>query len=437
MWRHRVERQNPASSRHSGPGRRNRRRGLAPLRHRGFRYLLSGQLASNIGDACYAVALPWYVLAESGGTLLLGTTLVAYGLPRTALMAFGGLASDRWRPWTVMMVSDIVRTVAAAALAVAALLGPARAEFLVPVAVVLGAGEGLFLPGSFVIAPKLLPDTELQAGNALSYSGTQLSLLIGPALGSVVVPWLGVGAAFAVDAVTFALSALSLAGIRSASTPAVPRRHTVAGKPTLRRLLLGEPTLLVVLAITLAGSLGSGGLSEVAVPALAHGPLHTGAGGYGALLAALGAGALLGTVVAARLSRPRRPAVLCSAACLMQALMIGLAPYLGGAVTAGLALFGYGLCNALANIIMITALQRWAPPNLLGRVMGLLLLAGFGIFPISAAFGALLVDRLGPAPFFPVAGAILVAAVLGSMTQRRWRDLGRVPSHGRDGASET
>jgi MFS family permease len=100
---------------------------LTPLRHRGFRLLAGGQLASNIGDACYAVALPWYVLAEHGGVLLLGTVLVAYGVPRTVLLAVGGHASDRWRPWTVMMSADVLRVIAVAALAVAAALGPARA----------------------------------------------------------------------------------------------------------------------------------------------------------------------------------------------------------------------------------------------------------------------------------------------------------------------
>ncbi|QUQ64354.1 MFS transporter [Kutzneria sp. CA-103260] len=411
-------------------------RSLAPLRHRDFQYLVSGQLASNIGDACYAVALPWYVLAERGGTLLLGTVLVAYGLPRTVLMAFGGAASDRWRPWTVMMASDVVRTVGAAALAVVALLGPARAESLVPIAIVLGAGQGLFLPASFVIAPTLLPDRELPAGNALTAGGTQLALLIGPAVASVVVGSLGIAAAFVVNAATFALSALSLARIRSAKrrstpAPAADSGNAVPARTTLRQLLRGEPALLVVLVVTLAGNFGTGGLSEVAVPALAHGPLNTGAVGFGGLIAALGAGALLGTLGAAQLSRPRRPAVLCSAVCLAEASMIAVTPYLGGAIAVGVGLFGYGLFNGMANVVMITALQRWAPPNLLGRVMGLLLLAGFGIFPVSVAFGAFVVDRFGPIPFFPVAGLILLLAVIGSMTQRRWRDLGvAVPREG-------
>ncbi len=141
-------------------------RALAPLRQRGFRLLTIGQVTSNVGDACYAVALPWYVLAAHGGVLLLGTVLAAYGVPRTALIAVGGWASDRWRPQTVMMATDAVRALALAALAVAAAAGPARAVVLVPIAVVIGAGEGLFLPGSFSIIPSLLSGDDLQAGGS-------------------------------------------------------------------------------------------------------------------------------------------------------------------------------------------------------------------------------------------------------------------------------
>jgi MFS family permease len=402
-------------------------RSLVPLRHKGFRFLVGGQLASNFGDACYAVALPWYVLAEHGGTLLLGTVLVAYGVPRTVLVAFGGSASDRWRPWSVMMTSDLVRTVAAAALAVVAFAGPARAEFLIPVAVLLGAGEGLFLPGSFAIVPGLLPDDDLQAGNALSSSTTSLAALAGPAVGGALVAFLGPAPAFAIDAASFALSALSLAGVRSvqrragAAAPVVTPSGT---KLTLRRLLRREPVLVIIMAIVTAANLGSGGLGEVAIPALAHGPLHTGASGYGILVAAMGAGALVGTLAAGAVRRFRRPAIVGSMVYLAEVAFAALAPYVGGPVGAGVALALFGLMNGFANIVVITAIQRWAPPQVLGRVMSILVLSAFGIFPISVAFGALVVNGLGAAAFFPISAGILALAVLGGLASRRWRDLG-------------
>jgi MFS family permease len=251
-------------------------RGLGPLRHRGFRLLAGGQLASNAGDSFYAVALPWYVLADHGGTILLGTVLVAYGIPRTALVVVGGHASDRWHPWTVMMSTDAARALAVAALAVAAATGPARAVVLVPIAAVLGAGEGLFMPGSFAIVPALLPDEDLQSGNALASAGTQLAMLIGPAAGGAMVAFLGPAPAFALDAASFLISAVTLAGIRAARRPlasaeaAAAQRSqaaeatadqspAAAGGPTLLSVLRSERALQIGLLVTVAANLGSGG----------------------------------------------------------------------------------------------------------------------------------------------------------------------------------
>jgi MFS family permease len=446
-------------------------RSFTPLRHRGFRLLAGGQLASNVGDAFYMVALPWYVLADHGGALLLGTVLAAYGVPRTVLLAVGGHASDRWHPWTVMMVSDGVRVLAAAGLAVAAAAGPARAAILVPIAVVLGAGEGMFLPGSFAIIPELLPDEDLQAGNALVSAGTQLATLIGPALGGVMVALIGPSPAFGLDAASFAVSALTLLRVgvvkRTATatpTTATPATATPAATPapdgqtvstpaettsgtipdqgttsdqgtipdqgndaTVLGTLRAERALQIALLVTVVANLGSGGMDGVALPSLAHGPLHAGAGGFGGLIAAFGGGALLGTLACAQMGRLRRPAVAGSTAFMIEAVGMALVPYLGGVFGAGAAIFLTGIMNGFGNVVMITAFQRWCPPSLLGRLSGVLMLTSMGVYPVSVVIGAFLVRGLGPAPFFPIAAAALAFAILLGISQRAWREFGVVP----------
>jgi MFS family permease len=353
-----------------------------------------------------------------------------------------------------MMTSDTVRAVAAGALAVAAASGPARAIVLVPIAAVLGAGEGLFLPGSFAIVPVLLPDEELQSGNALASAVTQLATLAGPAVGGALVALAGPAPAFAVDAATFVVSALTLAGVRSAQRSATvtgarpdaapvtvagtgegPLRSVAepagdggaahsASSPTAWKLLRSERILQISLLVTVAANLGSAGADEVALPSLVHGPLRGGAGAYGSLIAAFGAGALLGTLVAAQARRSRRPAVLGSLVFLGEALFLAVVPYVGGLITIGAAMAAVGVCNGFGNVVMITVFQRWAPPNLLGRLTGLLMLCSFGVFPISVALGALVVHNYGPAVFFPFAAAVLAAAILAGLSQRSWREFG-------------
>ena len=410
-------------------------RALAPLRQRGFRLLTIGQVTSNVGDACYAVALPWYVLAAHGGVLLLGTVLAAYGVPRTALIAVGGHASDRWRPQTVMMATDVIRAVALAALALTSALGPARALVLVPIAVVIGAGEGLFLPGSFAIIPSLLPEDDLQAGNALASSGTQLATLAGPVIGGALVILSGPSLAFGLDALSFAVSAVTLAGLRgvrpsSSAAPdtadgaAAAAETAAAPAPTLRGMLRRERVLQIIVLVNIASNLCMGGMSEVALPALVHGPLHAGASGYGAVLAAFGGGALLGTVAAGPLGRLRRPVVVGSLAFLAEAACIAVVPYLGVTFAVAAALAALGVMNGFGNVLTITAFQRWAPLSALGRLAGLLTLTSFGVFPISVALGALVVRHCGPTPFFLIAAPTLAVATLAGLSQRAWRDFG-------------
>lgn len=415
-------------------------RGLAPLRHRGFALLAAGQLASNLGDAFYAVALPWYVLADHGGPLLLGAVLAAYGIPRTVLLAVGGHASDRLRPWTVMLGADGVRAVAVGALAGVTALGPAHPYLLVPIAVVLGAGEGLFVPGSFAIVPALLGGEDLQAGNALTSGATQLATFVGPAVGGLVVALLGPAPAFAVDAVSFTVSAVTLGGVRRIARAAAPQRAAAALErapgsatraPTLRQLLAREPVLVLLLVVDVAANLGSGGTSEVALPALARGPLHAGAAGYGSLVAVMGGGLLVGTVVAAQARRARRPMLAASLALLAAAPALAVVPYLGGTIGAGVALVVFGAVVGFSNVVTITALQRWAPAELMGRLMGLVMLSGMGIFPVSVLLGGVVVHGLGAAPFFPMAAAVLLAATVATLTRRSWREFGSVSTGGK------
>ncbi len=193
-----------------------------PLANRNFRLLTAGQFTSTVGDFCYAVALPWLVLSTHGGPVLLGTVLACYGVPRTVLIPAGGVLADKFGPRAIMLGADVVRCGLVAVLAVFATRHVASLAALGPVAALLGAGEGLFLPASFAIMPGLLEPEQLQAGNAFNSAAVQLGSFLGPVLGGVLVASAGSGPAFAVDAASFAVSALTLGLI-------VSRSRTVPG----------------------------------------------------------------------------------------------------------------------------------------------------------------------------------------------------------------
>jgi predicted MFS family arabinose efflux permease len=435
--------------------------GSGPLGARSFRLLIGGQFASTIGDFCYAVALPWLVLSTHGGTILLGTVLACYGVPRTVLIPVGGVLADKVGPRTLMLTADVARGVLVAGLAVLAARHTVSLAALGPIAALIGAGEGLFIPASFAIMPSLLDGERLTAGNALSTAAVQAGSLLGPALGGALVAVSHSStAAFGVDAASFALSALSLAliprGAASGSVTAGGMAAAPAAEPAdglaegpaagLAAVSGAEPdaaggaepdaaggvlTLLrksrlmqVLLVVLIAANLANGGMDGVALPALAH--ARFGAAGYGALLACFAAGALAGTLAAARTGSLRAPAKLASAVFLLEAVAISLTPYLGGEAGAAAAMFVSGACNGLGNVIFLTVVQKWVSPGMLGRVMGVMMLCAFGTYPLSAAVAGVLVRHLGPALFFPIAGGLVAAAILGGLTQREFREFGAV-----------
>jgi hypothetical protein len=424
-----------------------------PLAVRGFRLLVGGSLASTMGDYCYAVALPWLVLSTHGGTVLLGTVLACYGVPRTVVIPLAGVLTDKIGARTVMLVADVMRCVLVAVLALLATRHTASLETLGPLAALIGAGEGLFIPASYTILPSLLEPRQYAAGNAISLAAIQGGTLVGPALGGALVAFVGSAPAFAVDAGTFAVSALSLALIprhRAAAAGAGPGAVTDSaaagvteeatgtaantgtngrtGKLGVLDLLKRSRAMQVFVLVTIVANLTGGGLGGVALPALAH--AHYGAGGYGALLACLAVGGLLGTLLAARTGKLRRPAVFAALTFVVYAASMCVVPYLGGEVGAAAALFVFGGCNGLGNAIFFTAGQRWTPPYVLGRVMGLMMLCTYGTYPASVALTGILVHHIGPTLFFPIAGVVTGVAFLGGLTQKEYRDFGSVQADG-------
>jgi len=419
----------------ASPGRLARVRAAArsgPLAERSFLLLSGGQLTSTIGDYCYAVALPWLVLSSHGGPAALGTVLACYGVSRTVMIPLGGMLADKAGARVLMLAADFARCVIVAVLAFLAARQLTSVAVLGPTAALIGAGEGLFLPASFAIMPSLVDPAQLQAANAISTAAVQAGALAGPALAGVLVAAWGPAPAFAVDAATFAVSALSLAMIGrpaartaaaadggEASPDAAPPGEPGGG---VWQLLRRERVLKLVLVVVTTTNLAFGGAFEVALPDLAH--QHFGAAGFGALLAAYSLGALAGTLAAARATGLRRPAVAASYPILAAAAAIALTPFLGGVVGASAAVLLFGAGSGFANIVFITALQKWTPSQLLGRIMSLMMLASLGTFPISVAATGQLVGHIGPAPFFPIAGGLLGIAVLGALTQRIFRQFG-------------
>ncbi|HEY1388666.1 MAG TPA: MFS transporter [Ktedonobacterales bacterium] len=418
------------------------RRGLraGPLRLRNFRLLIAGQMVSTIGDMFYAVALPWFVLSSGGTPRDLGIVLAAYGIPRAGFVLLGGALSDRLQPRRLMLLADIARALLVGGLAAIVLLDMHTLWILCAIAAPLGAFEGLFLPASMAILPSIMSDDDLQAGNAINMATVQISTLVGPSVGGIIVASVRSGIAFVIDAGTFVVSAIALAGMRGKRAPkdstAVAeaalaeaptdeaQEESAADEPKTFWALLRQSRLLQTgLAVSIVANLAFGGLIEVALPDLAHGPLHAGATGFGLMLSTFGAGALTGTLIGATMGKLLRRGLIALLFGLVQGVLVAITPFTGGLTGAAITMAAWGLFNSMSNVLLVTLLQQKLPRSLMGRIMGAFGFANFGLYPISVAVGGVVVDRLGPEILFVITGALLFLAILYGLFQPELRNM--------------
>jgi predicted MFS family arabinose efflux permease len=285
------------------------------------------------------------------------------------------------------------------------------------------------------ILPSIMSDDDLQAGNAINMATVQISTLAGPSVGGIIVASVRSGIAFVIDAATFVVSAIALAAMRGkrapqaatvvAEAPAeVISEEPAADEPkTFWALLRTSRLLQTGLAVSIVANLAFGGLIEVALPDLAHGPLHAGATGFGLMLSTFGAGALTGTLIGATMGKLPRRGLIALIFSLVQGVLVAITPFTGGLTGAAITMAAWGLFNAMSNVLLITLLQQKLPRSLMGRIMGAFGFANFGLYPISVAAGGVLVDRLGPEILFVITGALLFLAILYGLFQPELRNM--------------
>lgn len=407
------------------PARSRLLNAFGPMRRRSFAWLAVGQFTSGVGDGFYAVALPWLILTGGGGAAELGVVIACYGITRAAGLWAGGWLADRRGPAQIMMVSDTGRFVLTLALGIVVLRSHPGLPVLIPFALLHGTCGGAFTPASNSLMPSLVPEDELGSANSAYTLAVQISGLLGPAAGGAVVAVAGSGPAFVVDAASFAVSAGSLLMMRRRAVlggepenPDEPGRETegdaasaassvpeVSFRTVLR---LGRLLHAFVLAAFLV-NLFFAGTVEVALPDLAH--QQFGSGGYGGILTALSAGAVLGAFFNRVPWAKGRPTLRVAGVTAIMGLALALLPFSGGVAGAAVCMAVIGAADTASGVDIVSMLQVWAPRAVLARVMSTIMFGVIGLFPVSVALAGLIVRGTGPKAFFPVAGGVTVLAV--------------------------
>jgi MFS family permease len=375
-------------------------------RNRNLRRLELAALFSSAGDWAASVALAVYAYRH-GGAAAVGLIALARFGPSAVLAPFLAILADRFDRIRVMVTADLVRLVllALAALAVAADAAPVLVYgCLIVVALVSPA----FAPARAAITPSLATTPEeLTAANVVSTTIESSAAFIGPAVGGVLVAVLDPGAVFAIDAATFAWSALLIAGVARVPKAAPEDGHERERIAVLDgfRAILGDARLRVLVGLYTAQTLVCGFLNVfnvvVAIELLRGGP-----GTLGALDAASGVGGILGTAAAAALvgSRLSRGFALGLVFWSAPLIVVGLAP---NRTLALVAMGVLGVANTVVDVAAYTLLQRAVPEDVLGRAFGVVEGLFLGSIGLGAALAPVLLNAMPTRVALVLVGSLL------------------------------
>lgn len=375
-----------------------------------FRRVFLAHATSRAGDAFNTVALVVLVFRLTGSGLGVAATVGFEVAPIIVLGSIAGVVVDRHPRRSMMVAADLFR----AALAVLLALAHSQVALAYAVAAGMSIGSLLFNPAASSLVPELVDDAELvEANSALWTVAVVAQVLLAPLAGALIA-WVGVGAAFALNAASYLVSALLLRKVPASRAPAHDRAgrwaEIGAGWTTVRRSpLLGRLAVVQVLA-----SLSAGATSGLLV-VLASDWLGVGASGFGVLLACIGAGAAIGPLMLRRFIRAADKRWLFGPYALRGGVDLMLAS-VSAPVVAGVALSSYGVGTSTGMIAYQSTLQTVVPADVRGRAFALYDTLWNGARLVSLGLGGVIADQVSIRAVYYVSGVLLVLAAAVGLT---------------------
>lgn len=406
------------------------------LRDRNFRWLTSGSTLTMLGDQFTLIALPWLVLRMTGDTLVLGTVLALISVPRALFILVGGALVDRHSPKQVLMLTKYANTVLLGVLAGLVLADALALWMVYALSLGIGLATAFSIPAGTALMPHVVPRHQLQAANSISLGLRQLTMFLGPLLAGLLIALFGdgssttanatgIGLAFAFDALSFAISAWTLARVQTLT--AAP--STAAPQAVLASVWQGlahfwrDHALRTCFIYWAAVALFIMGPIHIAVPVLASTTPQLGAAAFGTMVGAHGAGTLAGMVLSGVLPRLRLGSLGMTILALDAVIGVLFMPM--GLITAAwqgaVLMLCIGLLGGFMQVRVFTWIQQRVPPALLGRAMALFMFIFMGLAPVSAAVTGWIMQGVTLARLFALSGGTLLvlAAAAGALTPMR------------------
>ena len=364
----------------------------------------TGQLISNLGDTVNYVALVVDVYRLSGSGIALSTLVIFQVVPVILAGPIAGPVIDRFPRKYVLIAADVVRAVLAVGLVFASSVWQVYA-----LAFGLAVATVFFTPALSASVPVLVEGEDLLAANAVTWSTAQLVQILGSAVSGGLIALFGVSTAFAVNAISFLASALSISLVAFPVAEWVPTGSYLQSAREGLTYARRDRFVSAMFAVQMLASLAVGATSALLV-VLAERRYHLPPAGFATFLFAIGLGALLGPFILGSLTRSYRDRRLL----FLPYIIRGVGDVLLGLLTVPLLgqilLFVYGLNTATGMMTYQTVMQTQVPDAIRGRVFTLMDMGWNLARIVSVVLGGVLADRLGIAAVYYAGGTMLIVA---------------------------
>jgi MFS family permease len=397
---------------------------LRPFAHREYRVLIAALAVSIFGSGMWAVAMVYQVIHLGGGPLELSLVATAGSVGLVAFVLAGGIAADRVPQRLLIIAVEGANLAVIAGISGLAMAGWLQLWHVAVGAFVLGVGAAFFFPAYSAILPRILPPEDLLAANGME--GTMRPILqqaAGPAVAGILVAALSPSHAVTGVAACHltAFIILNFLGQHTLKAPGngaehggpatAPKEHAArtSFSHDLREGIsytLRTPWLLWTLVWACISVLFLIGPIEVLMPFVVRDQLAGDSRMFGFLLAIMGVGGALGSLVTASLKLPRRYLTVMMVSWGVGSLPLAAVGVMDSFWAVAAALFVFGATGSVGMVIWGTLLQRRVPAHLLGRVSSLDFFVSLALMPVSMALAGPAAEVLPIWLIFLVAGGV-------------------------------
>lgn len=400
----------PSPSRWSGA--------LVSLQHREYRYLWAGTVCSSAGQWIQQVTLGWLAYDLTGSSVLLGAVNGVRALPFLITGPFAGVIADRVDRKRLMLYTQLLLMATAFIMGILVLTGLVQVWHLFVFTVFTGIGWSFNQPVRQALVASVVPRRDLPNAIALSSAAFNLTRVVGPTLGGLLIVVFTAGGNFIFQGFAYVGVAFMIWQMRVPPDPPVPQGVSVLSSlKEGARWVWQEPTMRALM--TLAWVPMVFGMSyHSLMPIFAEDVLQVGPGGLGLLLSATGVGAFAGAfgVAAANRTRHRGRLLLITLGAWGATLVLfSLVSTTGSMPLTMLTLVLTGVVQQTYMATNQTVLQIRIPNELRGRVMSLYML-NMGLQPLGAFVGGVMTHWITA----PTTVAIMGALCLGLAAVVAW-----------------